>query len=127
MNAERPTLSLIITVFKSEGNLPPLLDALEAFAHTHAASFHLECVFVVDGSPDRSLAVLQELLPTHAAFASQTHELTRNFGAPYALRAGLTHATGDFFSSIAADLQEPLEAVRRAFDVVAGDAYDICF
>jgi glycosyltransferase involved in cell wall biosynthesis len=124
---DKPVLSLIVTVFKSEANLPPLLSALDEFATRHADGFDLECVFVVDGSPDDSFGLLRRELPRHAAFRAQLHDLARNFGAPYALRCGLENATGDYFAGIAADLQEPFEAVHRAYVEVHERGQDVCF
>ena len=72
----RPRLSLILPVFRSELNIPPLLKALDAFAREHTAEFDLECVFVVDGSPDDSRGVLLALLPQYDVFASQVHDLS---------------------------------------------------
>ena len=120
------TFSLIITVFKSEANIPPLMEALRDFAKENRDYFHLECVFVVDGSPDRSAEILNREI-TNNSFSSQLVVLSRNFGAPLALRTGLSMAKGDYFCSIATDLQEPFETVLDAFRIVASDAADICF
>jgi glycosyltransferase involved in cell wall biosynthesis len=70
-----PRLSFVLPVFRSELNIPPLLAALDAFAREHAGEFELECVFVVDGSPDDAHGVLLALLPRYDAFVSQVHDL----------------------------------------------------
>jgi glycosyltransferase involved in cell wall biosynthesis len=54
-------LSLVIPVYNNEENLPRLFHELDALAPRVAGDF--EVVFVVDGSPDRSLAILQDHLP----------------------------------------------------------------
>ena len=54
-------LSLIVPVYKNEESLPDLLAALQDMNGQLAGS--LEVVLVVDGSPDRSYAILQERLP----------------------------------------------------------------
>ena len=54
-------LSLVIPVYRNEENIPRLLRELEAFAGRLADDF--EVVFVVDGSPDASHAMLQRELP----------------------------------------------------------------
>lgn len=123
----RPRLSLIVPVYRSELNIPPLLGALDAFAREHAEEFELECVFVVDGSPDDSLGVLLALLPGYDSFVSQVHDLSRNFGAPFAVRCGLERATGQFFAPVAVDLQEPFESIRAMFLQVRDDVADVCF
>jgi glycosyltransferase involved in cell wall biosynthesis len=122
-----PRLSLILPVFRSELNIPPLLTALDAFARKHADELELECVFVIDGSPDDSHGVLLALLPQYDAFLAQVHDLSRNFGAPFATRCGFERATGDYFAPVAADLQEPFESIHEMFRQVRDGVADVCF
>ena len=53
--------SLVIPVYMNEGSLGRLLDELIELGSR--VSGELEVVFVVDGSPDRSLQLLRERLP----------------------------------------------------------------
>ncbi len=103
-------LSLIIPVYKNEDSLPDLLEQLQGL-HRELEDT-LEVVFVVDGSPDNSYAILQERLPTTGLRATLV-SLTRNFGSFAAVRMGLQHASGEFFAVMAADLQEPPELVLQ--------------
>jgi polyisoprenyl-phosphate glycosyltransferase len=113
-------LSLVIPVYKNEDNLPRLLAELQALAGRLPDD--LEVVFVVDGSPDRSLRVLQEGLP-HWPIRSRLLELSRNFGSFAAIAAGLTRAAGEYMAVLAADLQEPPELILDFHSVLqAGDA-----
>ena len=116
------TLSLVIPVYRNEGNLPPLLAALEGLAAELGERF--EVVFVVDGSPDRSAPLLHEALP-RAGFACQLLELSRNFGSFSAIRAGLAAGRGDFFAVMAADLQEPPELILEFYRRLVTGAADI--
>lgn len=118
-------LSLVIPVYKNESSLPDLLAAVAEINRQLRGNF--EVVFVVDGSPDRSLELLAEQLP-HCAFASQLLALSRNFGSFQAITAGLARARGDYLAVMAADLQEPPELAVEfqrmlstgKFDVVIG-------
>lgn len=101
-------LSLIVPVYKNEASIPDLLRALQGL-HS-ALDGALEVVLVVDGSPDRSYALLRESLPRSGLHAVLIL-LTRNFGSFAAVRAGLEAARGDFFAVMAADLQEPPQLV----------------
>ncbi|MGE3520501.1 MAG: glycosyltransferase [Vicinamibacterales bacterium] len=118
-------LSLIVPVYRNEDSLPRLLAEL---VKVHSACpMPLELVFVVDGSPDRSAAILEEALPA-LPFSSRLVELSRNFGSFAAIMAGLREGRGDYFAMMAADLQEPsslplqfLAAMQeRGADVVFG-------
>lgn len=113
--------TLVIPVYRNEGSIPDLLAALEGLAKQVPG---LEVVFVVDGSPDRCLALLQERLPA-CGFASQLIALSRNFGAFCAVHAGLAAGTGERFAVMAADLQEPPELVAGFFAALAGGEADV--
>ena len=117
-------LSLIIPVYKNEGNIPSLLDAIKALQQEINGAF--EAVFVVDGSPDRSFLELRERLP-EAGFASQLIALSRNFGAFAAIRAGLEAGKGDTFAVMAADLQEPPELILEMNKALAAGTCDVAY
>ena len=117
--------SLVVPVYRNEEMIPDLLSALQGV--DSALGGGLEVVFAVDGSPDRSLARLVELLP-RTGLTARLLEMSRNFGAFAAIRAGLTEASGPYFAVMAADLQEPPELAVEFFrrleqgtcDVVCG-------
>lgn len=116
------TFSLIIPVYRNQESLPDLIAAIAGI--NQALDGKLEAVFVVDGSPDRSYALLREALP-HATFASQLMVLSRNFGAFAAIRCGLQAARGDYFAVMAADLQEPPELAVEFFQRLQRDEADV--
>ncbi len=114
--------SLIVPVYRNEGSIPDLLDAVEQM--NAALSGQLEAVFVVDGSPDKSAELLQSSLPERR-FTSRLVLLSRNFGSFAAVRVGLQHSTGSYFAVMAADLQEPPELALEFFRVLAAGEYDV--
>ena len=117
-----PSQSLIIPVYKNAANIPTLLEALRDL-HTTLEK-NLEVVFVVDGSPDESLQLLQAALPNEP-YPAQLVELSRNFGSFPAIRHGLQVAQGDYFAAMAADLQEPPELIARFFELLRADQADL--
>jgi len=119
----KPQHSLIIPVYKNEENIPSLLQALEKLDKDIS---DFEVVFVVDGSPDQSYALLLDMLPD-TGFQSQLIHLSRNFGSFAAIRRGLEEARGDFFAVMAADLQEPPELIADFFQTLDKDEHDILF
>jgi len=66
----------------------------------------VECVFVIDSSPDESRRRLIEALPS-APFRAVIVDHSRNFGSFAAIRTGLEFGAGKYFGVMAADLQEP--------------------
>jgi glycosyltransferase involved in cell wall biosynthesis len=115
-------LSLVIPVYRNEASIPDLLATLEAMNSELGAAF--EAVFVVDGSPDGSLQLLEKGLPG-AGFRSRLLALSRNFGSFAAIRAGLAAGGGDIFAVMAADLQEPPEIILAFRDALQSGDYDV--
>lgn len=115
-------LSLIVPVYRNEASIPDLLVAAQGLHQALGGA--LEVVFVVDGSPDRSHALLQAQLPDSGLNATLVL-LTRNFGAFAAVRAGLAQARGEHFAVMAADLQEPPELVLQMQAVLAQGQTDV--
>ncbi len=105
-----PKLSIVIPVYNEESVLPTLFGRL--YAALDALGVSYECVFVNDGSRDRSAALLRE------QFARRPRE-TRvvlfhaNFGQHSAVMAGLAHARGEYVVTLDADLQNPPEEIGR--------------
>jgi len=114
--------SLVVPIYRNEETIPDLLAALAGI--DNALGGGLEVVFVVDGSPDRSLALLVETLP-RTGLSSKVLEMSRNFGAFAAIRAGLIEAAGPYFAVMAADLQEPPELAVEFFRRLEQDACDV--
>jgi glycosyltransferase involved in cell wall biosynthesis len=115
-------ISVVVPVYRNEANIPDLLRAL---ASVHAdLKGDVEVVFVVDGSPDRSYALLRTALPEQP-FRSKLVLLSRNFGSFAAIRAGFAQASGEFLSVMAADLQEPPELILRFREALATDDCDV--
>ena len=117
-------LSLVIPVYKNEENLPRLFRELEALIERFPDP--LEVVFVVDGSPDASLQILRDHLPSWKVH-SQLVELSRNFGSFSAVAAGLRYGRGEYFAMIAADLQEPPELVLEFYRLLKSGEADVVF
>lgn len=113
--------SLIIPVYKNEGSIP---DLLQAVSQLHAQLQPFEAVFVVDGSPDRCYELLQEQLPLQD-FPAQLLLLSRNFGSFAAVRQGLSAAKGEYYGVMAADLQEPPELIVKMATALRANEADV--
>ena len=118
-------LSIVIPVYRNEPNIHRLVAELERIAG--ASPVPIEAVFVVDGSPDRSLELLRKTLPRVTAFASVLVSLSRNFGAFNAVRCGLETASGDYVMAMAADLQEPADLALAFLEILRRGEADIVF
>lgn len=96
-------LSIVIPVYGNEKNLPKTYQKLSEDVLGKLEDYEL--IFVDDGSEDDSYLVMQELRAKNNKI--KLIKLSRNFGSITAQLAGLSHATGDCATVIAADLQDP--------------------
>lgn len=114
--------SLIVPVYRNAESIPDLVQTLRDL--DQKLGRRLEVVFVVDGSPDQSYALLAHELP-RAGFASKLILLSRNFGSFPAIRVGLGVASGPYFATMAADLQEPPELILEFFRSLEQDEAEV--
>jgi glycosyltransferase involved in cell wall biosynthesis len=115
-------ISIVIPIFKNESSISLLLDRVREISRK--ANGNVEAIFVIDGSPDRSLEFLQSSLP-QVEFDAKLLLLSRNFGSFSAIRAGLREACGVTTVVMAADLQEPISLVESLLELVVGHEVDV--
>ncbi len=116
------TYSVIIPVYGNADTLREVVARLGALQENLDGA--LEAVFVVDGSPDSSLAVLRDILPA-AALRSQLLSHSRNFGSFAAIKTGIVASRGSYLGVMAADLQEPVELMGAFFAELAAGRADV--
>ena len=114
--------SVVIPVYRNAESIPRLVDALVGM--NRDLDGQMEAVFVVDGSPDQSFAMLREHIE-RLDFPAQLLAHSRNFGSFPAIRTGLRAARGYYFGVMAADLQEPPELLVAFFKALAADECDV--
>ncbi|HEX7342858.1 MAG TPA: glycosyltransferase [bacterium] len=108
------SLSVVIPVFNDEEALPELhrrlLEALKRLNSTY------EIIFVDDGSRDDSVRVLRELQRQDPSM--KILELSRNFGQPNAISAGLDASSGDILVLMDSDLQDRPEDIELLLEAM---------
>ena len=103
-----PKLSVVIPVYNEEQVLPTLFARL--YPALDALGISYECVFVNDGSRDRSVALLRlqyQRRPKHTRVVL----FHANFGQHSAIMAGFSYARGQYVVTLDADLQNPPEEI----------------
>lgn len=117
-------LAVVVPVYGNEGEIENLLNAMQWLDDQLKGSF--ETIFVVDGSPDKSLFELEAMLPNFK-FKSSLVNLTRNFGSFSAIRTGLSLANATAIGVMAADLQEPKELMLDFLRSIEEKGSDVVF
>jgi polyisoprenyl-phosphate glycosyltransferase len=115
-------MSVVVPVYDNQATLPELVHRLEWVCDQLEG--HLEAIFVIDGSPDDSGAVLRALL-RGSRLRSRLLWHSRNFGSFAAIRTGLAAASGQYISVMAADLQEPVELLMSFHAALTSGEHEV--
>ncbi|MBM3601038.1 MAG: glycosyltransferase family 2 protein [Alphaproteobacteria bacterium] len=118
----RPTLSIVVPVYRGAESVGQLVEALSGLE----VDGGLEIVLVNDGSPDNSLDVCKDLVAT-AKVPITLVNLSRNFGEHNAVMAGLRHARGRWIITMDDDLQNPPSEVIKLLDHARNNGYDAVY
>jgi polyisoprenyl-phosphate glycosyltransferase len=119
-----PTFSIVVPVYFNESSISDLISALLRLQEELKGATKVECIFVVDGSPDNSAVQLHNILKD-SKLEAQVLQLSRNFGSQNAIKVGFSRAKGDFIAVMAADLQEPISLYQDFFGVLSAGKADI--
>ncbi|MBL7743343.1 MAG: glycosyltransferase [Chitinophagaceae bacterium] len=108
-------ISVIIPIFNEYEGIPFLVDSLNEFFRQNS-HLNAEVIFVNDGSKDNSVERLSSM--EHKTYKAKVISFSRNFGSHAALRAGISHASGEYICFNYADLQDPLELIIQMKDLM---------
>ena len=115
-------LSIVSPVYKGEKMLDELVSRISKA--TESVTDDYEIVLANDGSPDGSWEGIKRICEKNKRVVGVN--LSRNFGQPYAITAGLTYAKGDYIVVIDCDLQNRPEEIPRLYNK-AKEGFDIVF
>jgi dolichol-phosphate mannosyltransferase len=114
-------LSVIVPVYKEEGNVPEFLRRVRPILQACVRDF--EIIFCLDPSPDRTQEVILEARQNDPSI--KLLAFSRRFGQPMATLGGLQYCRGDAAVVMDVDLQDPPELIaemvakwKEGYDVV---------
>jgi glycosyltransferase involved in cell wall biosynthesis len=110
--------TVIIPIFNEYEGIPFLVESLNEFFGQNS-NLNAEVIFVNDGSRDNSVDRLISL--KHETYKAKVISFSRNFGSHAALRAGISHASGEYICFNYADLQDPLELIIQMKGLMEAD------
>ena len=115
-------ISVIVSCYNEEESLPLFYKEMERVRKQDFENVDFECIFVNDGSKDKTLEEMKELRKQDKKV--RYISFSRNFGKEAAMYAGLEAATGDYVTLMDADLQDPPSLLRQMYDLIKNDGYD---
>ncbi len=117
-------LSIIVPCYNEQEVLEIFNERITAITDILVSRHDLsvELLFVDDGSSDRTVAVLKNIVQMNSS--AKYLSFTRNFGKEAALLAGLENCSGDYITLMDADLQDPPELLLEMFAGIKCGEYD---
>ena len=117
-------ISVIVSCYNEEKALPLFYEEMERVRkQDFDETTEFEYIFVNDGSKDKTLEEIKELRKKDEKV--RYISFSRNFGKEAAMLAGLEASTGDYVTLMDADLQDPPYLLRKMFDIIKNDGYDV--
>lgn len=107
-------ISVVIPVYYNEQSLPETYSELKKVLDENSSRFDYEIILVDDGSKDKSYHVMKSLAAKDSKI--KLVKLSKNHGSYIAILAGLSYASGDAYTFLAADLQDPPELIPQMYD-----------
>lgn len=114
-------ITLIIPCYNEEESLPLLYPELVKVSQEMPEQA-FEFLFVNDGSRDKTLVLLKELVQNDDRV--KYISFSRNFGKEAAMYAGLENAKGDYVAFMDADMQDPPSLLPQMYKAVTEEGYD---
>jgi glycosyltransferase involved in cell wall biosynthesis len=115
-------VSVVVPVYNEAENVAILAqwihEAMRAYPHPW------ECIFVDDGSKDRTPARLKELQQAYGLHL-RIVTLQRNFGQTAAMQAGIDTARGAFIATLDGDLQNDPKDIPRLVERLISEDLDL--
>jgi len=118
----RPELTIVIPLYRSQDSIDALLKRLVALK----IEVPWEVIFVDDGSPDQSHALLLQGLQ-RTSLQALVIQHTRNFGEHQAVLSGYRYARGNYVVNLDDDLQNPPEEALRLWEWAKSYQLDIVY
>lgn len=117
-------ISIVVPCYNEEESIPLFYEEVNKVTIAMKKKAEFEFVFVNDGSKDKTLEEFRKLAKKDDRV--RYISFSRNFGKEAGMLAGLEHATGDYVTTMDADLQDPPTLLEEMFDTLESGEYDCC-
>ena len=104
------SLSIIFPLFNEQNRLPKLFKKIKKF--TSKSKYHLDFIFVNDGSTDKSLILIKEFKKKNKIIKVKIVSYKKNKGKGYALKQGVLVSNRKWILTMDIDLSVSLEQIN---------------
>lgn len=117
-------ISIVVPCYNEEESLPLFYEEVNKITKEMKDKCEFEFLFINDGSRDKTLEEFRKLADKDKRV--RYISFSRNFGKESAMYAGLENATGDYITTMDADLQDPPRLLIEMFETLQSGEYDCC-
>lgn len=103
------TITVVIPTYNEEANIPKVYERVSGIFERELSSYHMECLFIDNGSTDNSRALIEALCEKDRRVQAIFN--AANFGFSRSSYYGLSQAEGDCAVMLYADMQDPPEVI----------------
>jgi len=123
MSEKKEKISFVIPCYNSTNTVEKVVEEIESVMADNMASYSYEIILVNDGSPDgTTFDAIKRITETHVNIKGI--DLSRNFGQPSAVMAGLNQTDGDYVVCGDDDGQTPFDELPKLFKKIE-EGYDL--
>lgn len=123
MDNGREKISFVIPCYNSTATINTVVQEIKQVMQEDMIEYDYEVVLVNDGSPDgTTYDAILKIVETEKNIKGV--DLSRNFGQPSAVMAGLNYTTGDYVVCGDDDGQTPFKELPKLFDKIK-EGYDL--
>ena len=113
-------LSIVIPLYNEQDSVGPLIERTNEALAEYANKWEL--ILIDDGSSDRTVATVKQMLVDQGLNHVRLLELQRNFGQTAAMQAGIDAARGEVIVTMDGDLQnDPIDIPRMVARLLTDD------
>ena len=113
-------LSIVIPLYNEQDSVGPLIERTNEALAEYASKWEL--ILIDDGSSDRTVATVKQMLADRGLNHIRLLELQRNFGQTAAMQAGIDAARGEVIVTMDGDLQnDPIDIPRMVARLLTDD------
>lgn len=117
-------VSIVVPFLNEDETIGLFCETIDNYANK--IDFPIELIFVDDGSSDNSIQILKDYNFRYIRMVRMI-ELSKNFGVHAAVRAGIKACNYDVCTWIGADLQEPLDIIKIAYERISRGEIEIVY
>jgi len=117
-------LSIVLPVFREARRLNHSLEMVAEFVNSYEGG--AEAIFVNDGSPDKSAAVISQYIEAHPEYPIKLISYALNQGKGFAVKKGVMESEGVFVLMSDTDLSTPLKDCSKLMKGMAEGADIVC-